>query len=219
MTDWSRSDLIATFSSIAAVIAIIVTIIVTRRWGTRRAKLLFQYKFTSLLPVENDRYNLKVVYKEQSIDNPHLVTLRLANVGPKDVSSGNFDAGQSIRIDFECPIYGSLGWNGHKNIFKVYGVGSVSAHLRDTVSCVEIAPTLLKVGETWEVELLVSGDRDPNAEFPLIDTDIINQDAKEKLDKMVSEMPKILPTFGLSGLFMPFLEPVMRAVILRRRKK
>src|SRR3712207_4896455 len=90
--EWSVAEWLALGALVVALLALPLTIWATRRWGERRSRLLFTYRSVPLLP-RGDRQLLKVTYRDLDVPEPHLVTLRLRNVGPKDIASGHFDQG------------------------------------------------------------------------------------------------------------------------------
>lgn len=151
---------------IVAVVAIPITMWTTRRWGTRRRRLLFARESTPLIPTAPAGAGslLKVTFRDLPVEEPHLVTLSLDNVGPVDVASGHFDAGRPVEIKLGCTLYGVVS----------------STHPRHTISpavgtsdaIIGFPPMLLKRGERWAVEVVVSGTPNPNLVSSLIDTDI-----------------------------------------------
>src|ERR1700738_2649754 len=71
---------------------IIGTVLATRRWGNGRRKLLFEYQSTALIPDASSRSTslLKVTFRDVAVEDPHLLIVRLKNIGPADSSSAPF---------------------------------------------------------------------------------------------------------------------------------
>lgn len=96
MDKWTNSDWL-TFASIVVggvltIGAIAFGIWAARRWGTRRGKLLLAYNVTALMPSGEPHKDLGFTYKGFPLRDPQLVTLRLKNVGPHDITRDHKDA-------------------------------------------------------------------------------------------------------------------------------
>jgi hypothetical protein len=52
---------------------------------------------------------LAVTYRDFEVKDPYLLTLRLVNVGPSDVSTSHFDGGRDLVIELGCKLFGLLG--------------------------------------------------------------------------------------------------------------
>ena len=155
---------IALVAVIVAIVGIAVTIFAARRWGNRRRKLLFSYESTSLLPIGAEHHLLKITYRDIPVKEPHLVTVRVANIGPADIASQHFDAGRSAVVRLNCTMYG-LTRNSHPQYTVSRAIGAEGV--------IELRPLLLHRGEEWVVEAVTQGDASPTIESPFIDTDVV----------------------------------------------
>lgn len=151
---------------VPAAVALVVgvaTVLATRRWGTRRRKLLFRYQSASLLPTDSRPGLLEVTFRDIPVPNPHLVTIRLQNVGPSDVATHHFDGGRPIRVVLDCKFFGVTSTT-HPSATVSPAIGSDG--------WIEMRPMLLRRGEEWAVEAVVEGDPAPTLQSSLIDTDV-----------------------------------------------
>jgi hypothetical protein len=174
MGDWTRADVLTTIGIVIATIAVVATIFVARKWGTRRAKVFLESEYYSLLPDGKARHEIKITHKDVLVPDPHLVTFSFTNIGPKDISSSHFDPSQPLRIDFNCPIYGIVGMgdkSSHQNL-DFYSYGSITAEQSGTKGHIVIKPSLLRKGDAWQFEAIVAGTPHLRYTSPLIDTDI-----------------------------------------------
>lgn len=97
---------IAIAGVIVGAIGIGATVLAARRWGNRRRKILFAWEQVPLLAAGADHGLLEVTYRDIPVENPHLVTVRVANVGASDVASDHFDAGLPLIVHLNCTMYG-----------------------------------------------------------------------------------------------------------------
>jgi hypothetical protein len=83
-------------------------ILATRAWGTRRRRVLVIWDATPLLPTGQlgSEDLIKVMYGHHVVHDPHLVTIRVKNVGPVDVARAHFDGGQDLVVKLNCVLYG-----------------------------------------------------------------------------------------------------------------
>jgi hypothetical protein len=151
---------------IVALIAIPVTIWATRQWGNRRARLEFLFESVPLLP-ENTRAGLlEVTYRGIPVEDPHLVTVTITNVGPRDLASGMFDRDRPMEVRFNQTFYGLTSVQGGvRAISPAVGASAADA-------TIELAPGLLKKGDAWAISAVLSGLVEVDLYAPLIDTDI-----------------------------------------------
>ena len=63
------------------VLTIAVAVWATRRWGTRRAKVRVSWTSVPLLQDQARGGLLEVLYKDVVVDDPHLTTISVRNVG------------------------------------------------------------------------------------------------------------------------------------------
>lgn len=172
-TPMSLSDKIAIVAVIVAVIAIPVTVWATRRYGNRRGVVLFTHESTQLIPdlPFSTKDLLKVEYRGIPVPDPHLLNLRLQNIGPRDVSSSDFDARRSVTIKTNCKFYGFVSLSHPKQTVSP-AIGSDGM--------IEIKPMLLKTTEAWEATAIISGEPTigpPDA--PLVNVNVIDRKAFE----------------------------------------
>lgn len=163
------SDLIALIALVAALVIGVGAFVAARRWGTRRGRLLFDYDATSLVPATAAASNLlQVTFQGVAVPQPHLVTVRLVNVGPRDIASSHFDNGAPLCIDLGCMIYGIVKTS--------HPVRTVSGPV-GSADPLQLAPGLLRRREEIVVEAVVSGVPQPSLSSPLIDVDVIDGEA------------------------------------------
>lgn len=147
-----------------AIVGVGATIFATRRWGNRRRRILFAWEAAPLLLIGGDRDLLQVTYRDIPVEDPHLVTVRVANIGPSDIASRHFDADRPLVIRLNCTMYGL----------------TRNSHPKDTISeaagaegIIQLRPLLLRRGEEWVFEAVVKGEPSPLMVSPIIDADII----------------------------------------------
>lgn len=105
MLDWfeSHQGLLAFIGVVVAVAAIPIAIVVTWRWaGGRRTKLIAGWTSVQMVTGGNVE-GLEVHLKGSILDNPHLVTVALHNIGPNDITSSSFDN----RAPLEVTVHGA----------------------------------------------------------------------------------------------------------------
>jgi hypothetical protein len=151
---------------IIAIIAIPASILGTRQWGNRRARVQFFFTSIPLLPDGTREGLLEVTYRDVPVSSPHLVSVTLRNTGPRDVPSAAFDDGRPISISFNQTFYGLTGVRG--------GARTVSPALGSPAkeAIVRLEPGLLKRGEEWSFSAVLTGPVEVSITSPLVDTDI-----------------------------------------------
>ena len=166
----SLGDELTIAGIVVAIIAIAVGIWAARRYGNQRGAALFTYDSTQLIPdlPFSAKDLLKVEYRDIPVHDPHLLTLRLQNVGPRDIASSNFDAGRPVTVRTNCNFYGFVSLS-HPKQTTSRAIGSDGE--------IDIKPMLLKRGETWEASAIISGA--PKVEFdaPLVDVNVLDRKA------------------------------------------
>ncbi len=103
---------------------------------------------------------------------PHLVTIELRNVGPRDVAAKDFDRDQPLQVQFHGAFYGVTRASG--TVVRAPAVGA-----RPPKSSVHLGPGLLKRGGAWIFTAVVSGGEAPTLTSPLVDTDLFETSALE----------------------------------------
>ncbi|MDG4826056.1 hypothetical protein O7635_29765 [Asanoa sp. WMMD1127] len=162
----STSDRLALVGILVAAAAIVTGMYATRRWGTRRRTITLDCVSTPLISSQlgaMGRDLLKVTYRDIEVMDPHLVQIRIRNVGPSDVASAHFDGETPLTVELSCRVLGVT------NPGPVpAGVTSMGAQGHIT-----FRPGLLRRNEEWVLGVLVEGNPRPEMVSSLIDTDVI----------------------------------------------
>lgn len=203
----SREEILTVVGIVVGIIAIVVGALAARRWGARRGKVFFEFSSTGLIPEDQVGPGklLKVTFRDFEVNDPHLVTLRLRNVGPSDVSSSHFDAGKPVVISLNCTMFGVTS-TSHPDSTMTTAVGGEGV--------VELRPCLLVRGEEWLVTAVVGGKPNPKLTSPLIDTDIVD------VPSFVDRIPDAALGFGsvfLNSLATTLIGPIRTSNYRRRR--
>ncbi len=157
------SDALTAVGILVGVAAIVAGIFAARRWGNRRKRVLFDWRSAPL--ITHNAPHLKVTFRDIEVSDPHLVILRLRNIGPADVASEHFDASRPVVIRLNCTMYGvTSATHPQATVSTAVGADGV----------VQMEPHLLRRAEEWIVEAVVAGSPDPILESSLIDTDIVD---------------------------------------------
>lgn len=106
----SLGDTLTIIGIIVGLIAIFVGTWAVRKWGIRRGAALFTYQSTQLIPYLPlaARDLLKVEFRDVPVENPHLLELRLQNIGRRDIASGSFDSTRPVKIKTNTKFYGLI---------------------------------------------------------------------------------------------------------------
>ncbi|MEV4533992.1 hypothetical protein AB0J82_09190 [Asanoa sp. NPDC049518] len=170
MSGFSTSDRLALVGILVAAAAVVVGLLATRRWGTRRRLIAFDCVSTPLISEAHlgalGRDLLKVTYRDVEVVNPHLVHIRIRNIGPSDVASVHFDAETPLTVGLSCRVLGVTTVPGPVPA----GVSSTGAQGEIT-----FGPGLLRRNEEWALGVLVEGSPRPEMMSSLIDTDIVRR--------------------------------------------
>ncbi|MFJ6167896.1 hypothetical protein ACIQH6_22435 [Micromonospora orduensis] len=193
--DLNTDRLLAIIAIAVGVLAIVVSALAARRWGTRRRRLLFEYSSTPLISKGQTPDLLKVTYRDFEVQDPHLVRLSFRNVGPVDVATAHFDAGKPLTVNLHCTMYGITS-TSHAAATESPPVGGEAI--------VKLRPTLLPRGHEWVVETVVGGEPRPEVTTSLIDTDVLdkptyNSQLSHSLLGVLVRLLSILPGFGVVG--------------------
>lgn len=175
---------------VVAILAIPATVLATRHWGNRRARLDVQIDATPLLPEGARPGLLEMTYRDIPVSEPHLVSVALRNSGPRDLASGMFDNGRSITVRFDQTFYGLTAVNGGMQIVSP-GVG---ASADDAI--VLVRPALLKRGAVWSFSAVTTGPVEVSVDAPLIDTDVR---AVDPVKEGRTEIPLRLSVLGITA--------------------
>jgi hypothetical protein len=169
-----------------AIIAIPITVLATRQWGSRRARLEVVVGATPLLPAEARPGLLAVTYRDIPVNNPHLVTVSLHNSGPRDIATETFDGQRPITVRFDQTFYGLTAVHG--------GIKAISPAIgaRSDDALVYVTPGLLKRGMSWAFSAVTTGPVRVSVDVPLIDTDVreapVEGEARSKISVGLSVM-------------------------------
>lgn len=145
---------------------------------------------------------MRVTYGDKTVPSPHLVTLRVRNTGPRDISSDRFDNGEALHVNLNTATYGLVN-------FVSPGPGAVRVSVpgaEDTTGYVKFLPRLLPRNTEWVADVLVSGAPTPELTSHLIDTDIIV--AKEGSPSALDEFAANL--VGGGGLAAGLIRAILR---------
>lgn len=186
MDKWTNSDWL-TFASIVVggvltIGAIAFGIWAARRWGTRRGKLLLAYNVTALMPSGEPHKDLGFTYKGFPLRDPQLVTLRLKNVGPHDITRDHFDQDTPLWVGLEATFMGLLrtaSTIGPSPRVTMWAIGTENAEIG-------FNPGHLPKNAEWTVELLTEGDAAPEMRGLLINTDI--EEGESSSSKVLREL-------------------------------
>ena len=188
----SLGDKLAIAGIVVAVIAIAVGIWAARRYGNRRGVMLFTCYSTQLIPdlPFSAKDLLKVEYRDIPVHDPHLLNLRLQNVGPRDIASSNFDAGRPVTIKTNSKFYGFVTLSHPKQTVG-RAIGSDGE--------IDIMPMLLKRAEVWEASAIISGAPNVEIDAPLIDVNVLDRktfDAKVARSLFISILRAVAAGVG-----------------------
>jgi hypothetical protein len=187
----SLGEILGIVGIVVGIVAIITGVLAARRWGNRRRRLMFEFRSAPLIAAGSpDRSGLlKVTFRDIEVPDPHLLTIRLANVGPADIATDRFDAGRPLVIRLNCTMYG-LTATSHPDAITSTAVGAEGV--------IQLRPQLLCRGEERTIEAVVSGASDPELDSPLIDTDIVSGPAYAA--ELARGLGSVLADAALRGL-------------------
>jgi hypothetical protein len=194
--DWPIALGIAALT--VAVIAIPIAVSATRRWGNRRSALAYTSEWISLLPVDLNAGAFQLTLNKVPVPEPHLLTISLTNIGPKDIATAMFDSGRPIRIQLGGRLYGVTSTQG-----GVLLSGFPSKESGD-VDTINVLPSLLPRGAAWSFSAVVSGTPSVEFDWSLIDTDYRagtrDEVVREALLSALDSGPYLLGTLARRGL-------------------
>lgn len=161
--DWTIIGVVT--ATALGIVAIVVTVVVTRRYGNRRAVLAWATETTPLIPDLAESSHLEVTYRDIPVRDPVLVTVVMINSGPRDISSDMFDSSAPIKVRIGGEFYGMTRVEGDVAMV-LPAIGS-----KGDESVVLIRPQLLKRRQSWSFSAVASGDTRVSVRLPLINTD------------------------------------------------
>lgn len=187
---------IAEWLSAIALLGIPVSVWATRRYGSRRARLIFEYSSVPLLPDADPHGLLEVTYRDFPVKDAHLVSASLTNSGSRDITSAMFDASRPLVLSVEGMFYGATVVAGPQVILPAIG---------STGAAVRFGPALLKRGERWSISAVVSGGGSVVLDSPLIDTDVeqrepsVGREVKVRVDTLAGAVETRFRLGGARG--------------------
>lgn len=143
-----------------AIVAIIASVIAARAWGTRRAHLAYQVDANRLI-AHYTPTGIKITHRDTALTDPWLVVIRLANTGPRDITSTSFHNGEWARLELGAKVV------------VVLDVSDPSLKLRGAGTTIEVEPFHLPRRAEVTFTCLLDGEPDRLSFTPLIDTDVV----------------------------------------------
>lgn len=93
--------------------------------------------------------------------------MEFRNTGPSDIASLHFDAERGIRISVKTRMLGMVGTNDF--LLQVTEDDLKAARNSPHVPTLTILPQILRCGDSWIIECIVSGSPEVHVESSLID--------------------------------------------------
>lgn len=171
MEHWNTGEWLGLIAIVVAAILGVAGLFAMRAWGTRRGKLLVTYSSTGLLAVKAAADKLKVTFDDNPVDDPHLVSVLLKNIGPRDITREHFD-GRSLVINLNCPLHGVLRLESSDGGWTSFNVDMDDAGL----GIILIEPTHIPKGTELVIDCIVSGPANPEVGGRLVEADIVEGD-------------------------------------------
>lgn len=169
---------------ILAVVAIVATWLITRAYGTRRARLELRVLANRLMARETPR-GVGVTHDGTPVADPWLVQVQLANRGPRDITAENFHNREALALRLGVPVVVVLATTGKPII-------------RESGTTVEDEPFHLPRRAIMSFTCLVDGR--PHLQVdPLVDTDVVQ--VKSSLDQEFIPGLFVGVLMGVGGLF------------------
>ncbi|WP_329289539.1 hypothetical protein [Streptomyces pseudovenezuelae] len=171
---------------------------------------------TSLLSLSERPDNgqeLTVHLGAHAIRNPRVVELVIANVGSRDITAGMFHADEPMRFDFgQSEVYGVLArrTDPEGTVMPTLEIGPIQVHpptrgianapTTSADSWLDLAPCLLKRGQSVTVTVLLSGEEERVRclSAGLVDVDVVSQSPGRRTQAVMDAMSGV--TFYLGPL-------------------
>lgn len=216
MSAWQTSEWLTFWGIVVAVIigvlAMVITVRVSRR---RRGKLLVAHTSTILLTEGVSSSFLKVTYRDIPVQNPHLVTLLVKNIGPDDITSEHFHGGEPLVVSVKGTWYGIIETESTKGTkFSV-----LTDPIGDKNATVRFPPAHLPKGGEWRLKFIVSGPAIPEISGSLVNVDIVQgETTSSAVLRVLGEATLGLPgVIGISTSIFEALTESVRALFFGRR--
>lgn len=147
----------------------------------RAGRLGFVVTESSLVPAEVIEGGMTVVYKGDDVPKPWITMVKVTNLGPIDLGPSAFEGGY-LRFESSGPGYieGNLTSVEGEHHFNIDDVLELDMHPE---SHFEVSPRLLKVGESFTLTLLSSGQ--PNIK---VDAQLTGFQTKFPLEEVAQRM-------------------------------
>ena len=135
------------------------------RSGRRRNALVVAVKSQPMI-VERDTEvgsAISLRYDDTVVADPHLLTVVLECLGPKDITSADFDQGKPLSIEFGVPMIALLRSDG-LDVIEDYRATSI-----------DVRPSLLPKGKSFILSAITDGCPVAGVGAHLIDTDVLDK--------------------------------------------
>ncbi|WP_144723480.1 hypothetical protein [Cellulosimicrobium sp. TH-20] len=145
---------------ILGAVAILATWIITRAYGTRRARLELRMQATRLI-TDAAPTGFEVTHNGKVLAEPWLVQFKLANTGPRDITADNFHSQEPLSLRLGVPVVGLLEKPSRGKPV-----------IREARNAVEVEPFHLPRRATASFTCLVDGRPDLECD-PLVETRMV----------------------------------------------
>lgn len=207
---WGLTEWLWLIGIIVAIGLGVAAIIATRRSGNRPRKLLFSWEVVQLVPERSRARGLVVSYNDEEVKDPRLVQVVLKNVGPLDISSGDFDANDNLEVHVESSTMGITPYRAEGDIIDILDMRTLDVDGSDTAvemfsagpGYVDVAPRLLRRGASITIDFLVDGPVEVYLKSPLINTDIVSPSGAKRFS---SGFRGVLASVSIGALGVPGL--------------
>ncbi|CAN5488172.1 hypothetical protein BH09ACT7_BH09ACT7_02610 [soil metagenome] len=152
------------------------------RKGRRRNELVVSVKSQPMIVDRDTKAGsaISLRYDDTVVADPHLITAVLECLGPKDITSADFDQGKPLSIEFGVPMIALLRSDG-LDVAEEYRATSI-----------EVTPTLLPKGKTFILSAITDGCPQASVATHLIDTDVLEK-KPAAVSFVVSTVRRLMP--------------------------
>lgn len=170
------------------------------RWRPRRTRVFVTWEATRLVPQVAAAEMLEVTFRDVRVLDPHVMTVAVTNVGPRDIGTDQFDRASPLEIHHDAVLLGVVAHDGDAPL-SIPALGS-----RDAL---KLGPALLRVGETWRVDAVVDGR--PSV---TVRGRVANVVFDERTRKDLLELVAGATAGGLTGILTSLTDPIS-ALLMR----
>lgn len=173
---------IAIAGLVLTAVGLLAGVFYAKQGGRRRNQLVVSVKSQPMI-VERDTKAGSAVslsYDDTVVGDPHLMTAVLECVGPKDITSADFDQAKPITIAFDVPMIALLRCDGL----------AITEEYRAT--SIDVLPNLLPKGKTFVLSAITDGCPDARVSAHLINTDVIDK-KPETATFVVATVRRLMP--------------------------